>query len=165
MYVSDKSSLPKKIYLIFSEYGRFTAYTFKKSVAKGFVSTRKGYIYKKAKTLDVYDHLPSYSDEVVEMTGNIFMTVSEEEWYNESFYTFISDIKHNIPSLKERIKCLKFTDEEIIYIEEIFLFMKNLLALDDLAYTSDTVDDVITPEDIIDQEESMRWFIENVIDE
>ena len=151
----------KHIYLVYNKNtNKFKGYSYEKSIAAGFVETREGYAFTKAKTKKLLKYIPSYDANIMEYVDGTFMTEDEETYFSESFGTFISDIVYNTDKTKDMISLLKVSDEEKPVISELLQFIENINKL----YHTDCDDDFCFDE-ILDFDEARKWFVKNVLDD
>lgn len=154
----------KHVYLIGNNYG-FIGYTYEKDVLKGFLKHRKGnFRTKKVKTNKVAQHL-HLDNEIIPISDKVYMTGSEEEFFNESFFTFLSDTIRRAEELLGLIKVLKLSEDEKKKIQPMIEFTNNIINYYRL-YESGAYDDVADSsfDDIIDWVEAKHYFVKHVLD-
>mgnify|MGYP003306381307 CR=1 FL=1 len=156
----DRSD-PKHVYIFGNNFVGFHGFTYDKNTANLIKKTRKRFKCHKIKNDERCQNHLSINEEFIILYDNIVMTATEEEFYIESFDQYKIDSIRIIRDFIENIKCFRWSKEEKEYINFLINYLKDFSDyMSNDQYEDDEYDDRL----IFDVEESMRWFIANVLD-
>lgn len=153
----------KQKYYLIGKGNSLYAFSYGKYDAERICFQRKGYRYKKLKDKDADELIENSSlSEIVQVVGtNVLMSMDEENYFLESFGQYQSDVVCWFDKILERLKFIKYTNEDAEYIAPVIKEMHEYVVGMKTGTLFESEDS--TGMEYWDYEEAAKWFLKNVI--